>query len=69
MIGINHQVDDSGQGGRLWHSVFYSFLFLPTYTGARLALHSAVLVPTLLYCDGTWVLQNKNERKMNAVEM
>ena len=38
-------------------------------TDARLAVHSAVLVPTLLYSNETWVLQKKNERKMNAVEM
>ena len=38
-------------------------------TAARLAVHNAVLVPTLLYDSETWVLQKKNERKMNAVEM
>ena len=38
-------------------------------TAARLAVHNAVLVPTLLYGSETWVLQKKNERKMNAVEM
>ena len=38
-------------------------------TAARLAVHNAVLVPTLLYGSETWVLQTKNERKMNAVEM
>ena len=36
---------------------------------ARLAVHNAVLVPTLLYGTETWVLQKKNERKRNAVEM
>ena len=36
---------------------------------ARLAVHNAVLVPILLYGSETWVLQKKNERKMNAVEM
>ena len=36
-------------------------------TAARLAVHNAVLVPTLLYGSETWVLQKKNERKMNAV--
>ena len=38
-------------------------------TAARLTVHNAVLVPTLLYGSETWVLQKKNERKMNAVEM
>ena len=38
-------------------------------TAAHLAVHNAVLVPTLLYGSETWVLQKKNERKMNAVEM
>ena len=38
-------------------------------TAARLAVHNAVLVPTLLYDSETWVLQKKNKRKMNAVEM
>ena len=32
-------------------------------------LNNVVLVPTLLYGSETWVLQKKNERKMNAVEM
>ena len=31
-------------------------------TAARLAIHNAVLVPTLLYDSETWVLQKKNER-------
>ena len=30
-------------------------------TAARLAVHNAVLVPTLLYGSETWVLQKKNE--------
>ena len=34
---------------------------------ALMAVHNAVLVPTLLYGSETWVLQKKNERKMNAV--
>ena len=38
-------------------------------TAARLAVHNAVLVPSLLYGTETWVLQKKNERKLNAVEM
>ena len=38
-------------------------------TTALLAVHNAVLVPTLLYGSETWILQKKNERKMNAVEM
>ena len=38
-------------------------------TAARLAVHNAVLVPTLLDGSETWVLKKKNERKMNAVEM
>ena len=38
-------------------------------TAARLAVYNAVLVPTLLYGSETWVLQKKNERKMNAVKM
>ena len=38
-------------------------------TDARLAVHNAVLVLTLLYGSETWVLQKKNERKMNAVEI
>ena len=33
-------------------------------TTARLAVHKAVLVPTLLYSSETWVLQKKNERKI-----
>ena len=36
---------------------------------ARLAVHNAVLVPTLLYNSETWLLQKKNERKMTAVEI
>ena len=32
-------------------------------TVARLAVHNAVLVPTMLYGSVTWVLQKKNERK------
>ena len=35
-------------------------------TGARLAVHNAVLAPTRLYGSKTWVLRKKN--KMNAVE-
>ena len=38
-------------------------------TAARLAVHNAVLIPTLLYGSETCVLQKKNERKMNAVKM
>ena len=38
-------------------------------TAARLAVHNAVLVPTLLYGSETWILQKKIERKMTAVEM
>ena len=38
-------------------------------TAARLAVHNTVLVPTLVYGSETWVLQKKNEKKMNAVEM
>ena len=38
-------------------------------TAARLAVHNALLIPTLLYGSETWVLKKKNERKMNAVEM
>ena len=40
-------------------------------TAARLAVHNAVLVPTLLSLrlSKTWALQKKNKRKMNAVEM
>ena len=39
-------------------------------TTARLTVHNVMLVPTLLYGSETWVLQKqKNERKMNAVEM
>ena len=34
---------------------------------ARLAVHNAVLVLTLLYGRETWILQKKNERKMNAI--
>ena len=37
-------------------------------TAVRLAVHNAVLVPTLLYASETWILQKKNERKMNAVD-
>ena len=36
---------------------------------AHLALHNAALVPTLLTGSVKWVLQKKNERKMNVVEM
>ena len=32
-------------------------------TAACLAVHNAVLVPTLLYGSETWVLQKKNERR------
>ena len=35
-------------------------------TVARLTVHNAVLVPTLLYGSETWIFQKKNERKMNA---
>ena len=35
-------------------------------TTVRLAVHNAVLVPTLLYSSEMWVLHKKNERKMNA---
>ena len=41
-------------------------------TAARLAVHNAVLAPTLLYGSETIYyiyLLKKNERKMNAVEM
>ena len=38
-------------------------------TAARLAVRNAVLVLTLLYGSETWVLQNKNEKKMNAMKM
>ena len=38
-------------------------------TAARLAVHNAVLVPTLLYGSEMWVLHKKNERKMNTVEI
>ncbi|CAK1596166.1 unnamed protein product [Parnassius mnemosyne] len=36
---------------------------------ARLAIHNAVLVPTLLYGSETWVCQKKHKSKLNAVEM
>ena len=36
-------------------------------TAARLVVHNAVLVPTLLYGSETWILKKNNERKMNAV--
>ena len=38
-------------------------------TAAHLAVHNAMLVSTLLYSSETLVLQKKNERKINAVEM
>ena len=38
-------------------------------TAARLAVYNAVLVPSMLYGSETRVLQKKNERKMNTVEM
>ena len=38
-------------------------------TAARLVVHNAVLVPTMSYGSETWVLQKKNERNINAVEM
>ena len=38
-------------------------------TAARVAVDNAVLVPALLYGSERWVLQKKNERKLNAVEM
>ena len=38
-------------------------------TALRLNVHNAVLVPTPLYSSETWVLQKKNERKINAMEM
>lgn len=34
---------------------------------ARLAVHNANMVPTLLYDSKTWVLQKKSERKTIAV--
>ena len=33
------------------------------------AVHNAVLLPKLFYGSETYVLQKKNERKMNAVEI
>ncbi|CAG4954309.1 unnamed protein product [Parnassius apollo] len=36
---------------------------------ARLAIHNAVLVPTLLYGSETWVCQKKHKSKLNVVEM
>ena len=33
-------------------------------TAARLAVHNAVSVPTLLYGSETWILQKKNERRL-----
>ena len=38
-------------------------------TAALLAVHNTLLAPTLLYGSDPWVLQKKNERKMNAMEM
>ena len=38
-------------------------------TAARLAVHNAELIRTLLYGSETWVLQKKNETKMNAGEI
>ena len=38
-------------------------------TVAGWTVHNAVLVSTLLYGSKTWILQKKNERKMNAVQM
>ena len=38
-------------------------------TAARLDVHNAVLVPTLLYDSEMCVLQAENERKINAAEM
>ena len=35
-------------------------------SAARFAVYNTVLVPTLLYGSETWVLQKKNDRKMNA---
>jgi exonuclease III len=36
---------------------------------ARLAVHSGVLAPTLMYGSESWVWQKKHESKINAVEM
>ncbi|GBP82570.1 hypothetical protein EVAR_87816_1 [Eumeta japonica] len=36
---------------------------------ARLAMHNAVLIPTLMYGSESWVWQKKNESRINAVEM
>ena len=38
-------------------------------TAACLAVYNPVLVPTLLYGSEMWILQKKNEKKMNAMEM
>ena len=44
-----------------------------TYLGSMfsrvLAAYNAVLVPTQLYGSETWVLQKKNEREKNAVNI
>ncbi|CAG9109123.1 unnamed protein product [Plutella xylostella] len=36
---------------------------------ARLAVHNAMLVPTLMYGSESWVWQKKHESRLNAVEM
>ena len=36
---------------------------------ARLTVHNAVRVPTLLYGSDAWVCQKKHESMVNAVEM
>ncbi|CAK1597415.1 unnamed protein product [Parnassius mnemosyne] len=36
---------------------------------ARMAIHNAVLVPTLMYGSESWVWQKKHESRINAVEM
>ncbi|GBP00639.1 hypothetical protein EVAR_76911_1 [Eumeta japonica] len=36
---------------------------------ARLAVHSGVLIPTLMYGSESWIWQKKSEIKINRVEM
>ena len=36
---------------------------------ARVAVHNGVLVPTIMYGSESWIMQKKDESKLNAVEM
>ena len=58
-----------GAGNRINGSLAALMTRRNVSTAARLPVHNAVLVPALLYGSETWVLQKKNESKVNAVDM